>query len=146
MERDLVTEMVASYRPGGRYAAHKTYDRAFCSKAVIGVRSPDLGTVPLNMEEWLSNGWIPEAPGLQCLACPYCLRYQAQVRWCYKGQLECLVCGLAVCYADKRPKGAKEAPVLIPAQQALEDGASSYAGDGGDGSGARYKTPSPRSS
>ena len=32
--------------------------------------------------------------------------------------------------------------MLIPARQALDDGASSYAGDGADGPGARTRTPS----
>ena len=66
--------------------------------------------------------------------------YQAQVKWGYRGQLECLTCGLAVCYAGERPQGAAEVPELIPSQQALEDGASSYAGEGGDGKGKKYKT------
>ena len=93
MKRDLITKTLVRYKSGGRYATRPIYDRTFSNRAVTGFRSPDLGVIKLGMKYWQEQEWIPDVPGLQCFACPYCLLYQAQVIWGYRGQLERLTSG-----------------------------------------------------
>ena len=50
--------------------------------------------------------------------------------WCFRGQTERLSCGLAVADEDARPEYLPKTRILIPAQEQLDDGASSYAGGG----------------
>ena len=71
-----------------------------------------------------------KGPEPQRFVCPYCLPHEPQDINCFKGQLECMVCGMAVCYAASQPwPGGQAVPGITPAQKVLGDAASSYAGD-----------------
>ena len=137
--------MVVAYRYRGRPCSRAFYDLQYCDREAIGVRNPDHGIMNLDHEAWLREGWTPVVPEPQRFVCPYCILHESQVIDCFKGQLECMVCGMAVCYAASQPGGDQAVPVITPAQKVLDDAASSYAGDRAEEPDMQETGPSPGS-
>ena len=98
--------------------------------------------MPVEHDKWIEMGWIRAVPDPHVFfACPNSITHSDIAAWCFLGQMDCLTCGLAIAYEGGFVADLPVAGVVTPAQEQLEDGASSYAGGGLAQPGARAPTP-----